>query len=243
MDGVTTPSGTKGSSLPKSGAGHGEETGWRKTASAAVYDIWRARSLSGSRLGFTALAATSIARLIRLPIISGTAASRRPDSAAPRSGTLATSAAVWGQSRSSHPCCCQSAARTTSPFCSAYPVSRRGRSIMYRSTNRHGQWRSGHAATASSVQAATARWPGASMGRPGGRATPTTTLDENSRPSRREGARCLLKRLGEKPRRLVDQPLARAAHVHQCRGISLPRQYSGSLRLVFIVASGQITPG
>ena len=115
--------------------------------------------------------------------------------------------------------------------------------IIYRSTNRHGQWRSGQAATASSVQAATARWPGASMGRPGGRATPTTTLDENSRPSRREGARCLLKRLGEKPRRLVDQPLARAAHVHQCRGISLPRQYSGSLRLVFIVASGQITPG
>ena len=133
--------------------------------------------------------------------------------------------------------------KDTSPFCSAYPVSLRGRSIMYRSTNRHGQWRSGQAATALSVQAATARWPGASMGRPGGRATPTTTLDENSRPSRREGARCLLKRLGEKPRRLVDQPLARAAHVHQCRGISLPRQYSGSLRLVFIVASGQITPG
>ena len=102
-------------------------------------------------------------------------------------------------SRSSRLCCSRSAARTTSPFCSAYPVSRRGRSIMYRSTNRHGQWRSGQAATASSVQAATARWPGASMARPGGRATPATTLDENSRPSRREGARCLLKRLWEKP--------------------------------------------
>jgi hypothetical protein len=37
--------------------------------------------------------------------ISATAVSRRPASAAPRSGTLAPSAAAPGRSRSSHPCC------------------------------------------------------------------------------------------------------------------------------------------
>jgi hypothetical protein len=54
-------------------------------------------------------------RLIDPPSISATAVSRRLDSAAPRTGTLATSAAVRGQSRSSHPCCCQSAAKTHWP--------------------------------------------------------------------------------------------------------------------------------
>jgi hypothetical protein len=44
----------------------------------------------------------SIARSTWLPNISATAASQRPDSAAPRSDTLAPSAVPLGRSRSSH---------------------------------------------------------------------------------------------------------------------------------------------
>jgi len=107
------------------------------------------------------------------------------DSVAPRSGTLEPSGAAEGRSRSSHPCCCQSAAQTHWPSCPAAHACRRGRSSMCRSTSRRGRWRTVKATTASSAQGAGRLWPGVSTGRRGGRPIATSP-----RPPRTQHTRC-----------------------------------------------------